>query len=123
MYRNRPRRPQFGSLIHVIALSAATAALPDSASAQLAPLNVRIVASGTGGGTAPSAPPAVEIAPGQNIQSVINSHPAGTRFLLKAGIHRHQTITPRTGDTFVGETSGGSRLTILSGARVLTGWV
>jgi Right handed beta helix region len=67
-------------------------------------------------------PPVVAIAPGQNIQSVINSHPAGTTFLLKAGVHRRQTITPRTGDIFVGETSGDTRLTILSGAGVLTGW-
>ena len=70
-----------------------------------------------------SGPPVVAIAPGQNIQSVVNSQPAGTTFLLKAGVHRNQTITPRTGDSFVGETSGSTRLTILSGARVLTGWV
>jgi hypothetical protein len=65
---------------------------------------------------------AVAIMPGQNIQSVVNSYPAGTTFLLKAGVHRHQTIAPRTGDSFVGETNGSTRLTILSGARVLTGW-
>ena len=70
-----------------------------------------------------SGSPVVAIAPGQNIQSIVNSHPAGTTFLLKAGVHRNQTITPRTGDSFVGETSGGTRLTILSGARVLTGWI
>lgn len=67
--------------------------------------------------------PVVSIAPGQHIQSVIDKHPAGTTFLLKAGTHRQQTITPRTGDAFVGEKSGDTRLTILSGARVLTGWV
>jgi parallel beta-helix repeat protein len=33
-----------------------------------------------------------------------------------------QTITPRTGDVFIGETGNGTRLTTLSGARVLTGW-
>ena len=69
-----------------------------------------------------SGPPVVSIMPGQNIQSVVNSYPAGTTFLLKAGVHRHQTIAPRTGDSFVGETNGNTRLTILSGARVLTGW-
>ncbi len=70
-----------------------------------------------------SGPPVVSIAPGQNIQSVIDSQPPGTTFLLRAGVHRNQTITPRTGDSFVGETSGSTRLTILSGARVLSGWV
>jgi hypothetical protein len=64
----------------------------------------------------------VPIFPGQNIQSVVNGHPAGTTFLLKAGVHRNQSITPRTGDSFVGETNGSTRLTILSGASVLTGW-
>ena len=86
-----------------------TATLPGAASA-----SATVTISGS---------PVVAIAPGQNIQSVVNSHPAGTTFLLKAGVHRNQTITPRTGDSFVGETSGGTRLTILSGARVLTGWI
>lgn len=67
-------------------------------------------------------PPVVPIAPGQNIQNVINGYPAGTTFLLKAGVHRNQTITPRTGDTFVGEMNGETRATILSGARLLTTW-
>jgi len=70
-----------------------------------------------------SGPAVVSIFPGQNIQSVMNNHPAGTTFLLKAGVHRNQTITPRTGDSFVGETSGSTRLTTLSGARVLAGWI
>jgi len=70
-----------------------------------------------------SGSPVVPIMPGQNIQSVVNSYPAGTTFLLKAGVHRNQTITPRTGDSFVGEMSGSTRLATLSGARVLTGWV
>jgi parallel beta-helix repeat protein len=65
----------------------------------------------------------VEISPGQNIQSIVNSQPPGTAFLLKAGVHRMQTITPRSGDTYTGEMSGNTRLTILSGAQVLTGWV
>jgi hypothetical protein len=86
-----------------------TATLPGAASA-----SATVTISGS---------PVVAIAPGQNIQAVVNSHPAGTTFLLKAGVHRNQTITPRTGDSFVGETSGSTRLTILSGARVLTGWV
>jgi hypothetical protein len=86
-----------------------TATLPGAASA-----SATVTISGS---------PVVAISPGQNIQSVVDSHPAGTTFLLKAGVHRNQTITPRTGDSFVGEISGSTRMTILSGARVLSGWV
>jgi len=57
----------------------------------------------------------VEIYPGQNIQQVVNSYPAGTTFYLKAGVHRLQTITPRSGDRYIGEPG-----TVLSGARQLT---
>jgi len=75
-------------------------------------------------GTAPPSPSVsyVEILPGQSIQAIVDGHPAGTTFLLKAGVHRMQTITPRTGDTFSGEMNGTTRLTTLSGARLLTGW-
>jgi hypothetical protein len=38
-------------------------------------------------------------APTQYIQSVIDGESAGTTFLLKAGVHRMQTIEFRTGDT------------------------
>src|SRR5262249_12084979 len=57
----------------------------------------------------------VEIAPGQDIQSIVDLYGPGTTFLLKSVIHRLQTIRPRAGDTFQGEP-----VTILSGARQLT---
>jgi parallel beta-helix repeat protein len=57
----------------------------------------------------------VEIHPGQNIQNVVDGFPQGTTFYLKAGVHRMQTITPRTGDRFIGEAG-----TVLSGARQIT---
>ena len=60
-------------------------------------------------------PPMIEIQPGQNIQSIVNANPTGASFLLKAGVHRLQTIIPKTGQTFAGETGA-----ILSGARVLS---
>ena len=66
----------------------------------------------------PAAAQSVEVFPGQDIQSVVNLYPAGTTFLLKAGVHRMQTIRPRNGDKFVGETG-----TVLSGARQLTSFV
>ena len=42
--------------------------------------------------------------PGDFIPSIVNSHPAGTTFCLRAGVHSlTSSITPKTGDTFVGE--------------------
>ncbi|MQA28772.1 MAG: hypothetical protein GEU82_02885 [Luteitalea sp.] len=57
----------------------------------------------------------IDIYPGTNIQSVVNAHPAGSTFRLMAGLHRMQSVSPRNGDTFIGESG-----TVLSGARSLT---
>src|SRR5262249_13261855 len=47
---------------------------------------------------------AVSIVPGDFIPDVISAHPAGTTFCFKAGVHLlDRSISPRTGDTFVGE--------------------
>lgn len=48
-------------------------------------------------------PAGVPVSPGQPIQTVVDSHPAGTVYLLKAGVHAKQQITPKDGDTIVGE--------------------
>ena len=66
-------------------------------------------------GPATAAAQSVDIWPGQNIQQIVNGWPAGTTFYLKAGVHRMQTIIPRSWDRFVGEAG-----TVLSGARQLT---
>jgi parallel beta-helix repeat protein len=60
-------------------------------------------------------PPTVEIFPGQAIQPRVAAAPPGTQFLLKAGIHRMQTISPKDRDTFRGEPGA-----VLTGARELT---
>lgn len=54
-------------------------------------------------GPPPPPPAGVQISPGQDIQSVVNTHPAGTAFVLKAGTHVRQQIQPRNGDIFQGE--------------------
>jgi Right handed beta helix region len=46
----------------------------------------------------------VTILPGQSIQAKVNAYPAGTHFLLKAGTYAKQTVSPKSGDAFVGET-------------------
>lgn len=65
--------------------------------------------------TAPNG--SVVISPGTDIQTVVNSKPAGTTYLLKAGIHRLQKIIPKRGDSFIGEKGA-----ILNGSKVLTGF-
>ncbi len=45
----------------------------------------------------------VFIGVGQDIQSVVNANPAGTTYRLEAGIHRLQSIQPKSGDTFIGD--------------------
>ncbi len=45
----------------------------------------------------------VSVYPGQSIQAKVNSYPAGTTFLIKAGRHRRQTVIPKSGNVFLGE--------------------
>ncbi len=60
-------------------------------------------------------PDSVVVSIGQSIQSAVNANPAGTAFLIKTGIHRNQQVTPKSGNSFVGEEGA-----ILSGAVLLT---
>lgn len=50
---------------------------------------------------------AIVVNPGDDIQSLVSSHPAGTTFYLRAGVHRApggtRHVDPRTGNTFIGE--------------------
>jgi len=60
---------------------------------------------------------ALDVYPGTNIQSVVAAAPPYTQFILKAGVHRLQTISPKDGDQFIGEPGA-----VLSGAKVLSGF-
>ena len=58
---------------------------------------------------------AVAIGPGDDAQRVVDAHPAGTAYLVKAGTHLGNfSVRPRPGDTFCGEPGavldGGRRL-------------
>jgi len=55
----------------------------------------------------------VEILPGQNIQSIVDASPQGTVFILKSGVHRRQTVRPKSGMSFIGETG-----TVMDGENV-----
>lgn len=68
----------------------------------------------------PSPPPTgvIAISPGTDIQGVVNANPVNSKFLLRAGTHRMQSIQPKDSDTFTGEVG-----TILNGSKIITGWV
>ncbi len=53
--------------------------------------------------------------PGEDAQAIVDAHPAGTAFVLKAGLHREFSVRAKPGNHFVGEVG-----TVLSGARLLT---
>lgn len=56
----------------------------------------------------PGAPAdAITVNPGDNIQSLVESHPEGTTFFLRSGLHKSpggtRHVDPKRGDTFIGE--------------------
>ena len=61
--------------------------------------------------------PTVVLSPDMDIQEQVDSHPAGTKFLLKPGVYRRQTIDPKDGQQFIGEDGA-----TLSGSMLLTDW-
>jgi hypothetical protein len=68
---------------------------------------------------APAPPPTgIRIAPGEDVQARVDAAAPGTAFVLGRGIHRLHSIRPRDGMTFAGEPGA-----VLSGARLLTGFV
>ena len=58
---------------------------------------------------------AVYISSGQNINSVVNSRPEGTTFVLRAGVYRGQSFTLPRNSTLIGEYNA-----ILTGAKQVT---
>jgi len=65
----------------------------------------------------------VQLNVGDNFQSIIDSHPAGTTFIIKSGLHRMQTILAREGDSYLGELDAdGNRLSTMRGSQILTGF-
>ncbi|HWC07269.1 MAG TPA: right-handed parallel beta-helix repeat-containing protein [Gemmatimonadota bacterium] len=78
------------------AFSAGGPALPDS------PMSPP-PAPPVGPSTPPPAGEQVPILPGEDIQAVVDDHPEGTLFLIRAGRHVGQSIRPKDGMSFVGE--------------------
>ncbi|WP_343897297.1 carbohydrate-binding domain-containing protein [Craurococcus roseus] len=69
----------------------------------------------SGGGTAPAG--AIILKPGASIQSAVNAAPDGATFWLEAGEYRMQSVTPKSGQTFLGADGA-----VLNGSRLLTGF-
>ena len=62
-----------------------------------------------------SADGAVNLRPGDNIQSIVNANPSNTTFVFSAGIYSRQSIVPKAGNVFDGQSvatlDGGNQTT------------
>lgn len=56
----------------------------------------------------------VSVRVGDDLQGLIDRHPAGTTYRIGAGVHRLQSVVPQDGDRFLGEEGA-----VLSGAALL----
>lgn len=68
-------------------------------------------------GPAQAASQEVVLQRGDDFQQVVDVHPPGTTYRIAAGVHRLQSISPKSGDRFIGDPGA-----VMSGARVLSGW-
>jgi parallel beta-helix repeat protein len=57
----------------------------------------------TAGPSTPIPAGSVYIRPGDSLQAAVNSRPAGTVFVIGAGVHRAQSVVPKQGQQFIGE--------------------
>lgn len=100
-----------GELRSVVGLCATLGADGVGASVTLQPCTGTPNQRWTTTGNAPAPPAPVDTAPisgtpiypGEDIQAKVRAAPANTRFVIKAGVHRRQTITPKSGMSFIGE--------------------
>jgi parallel beta-helix repeat protein len=66
-------------------------------------------------------PTPFEVYPGEDIQAKVDAEPPGSRFVIKAGTHRGQSVVPKDSDVFVGES--GAVLTGEDTAQFAFKWV
>ncbi len=57
----------------------------------------------------------VKLLPGSNLQAAVDAAPAGTNFILEAGVYRMQSVAPKNGDVFIGQGT-----VDLNGSQILT---
>ncbi|HRW59169.1 MAG TPA: right-handed parallel beta-helix repeat-containing protein [Defluviicoccus sp.] len=63
---------------------------------------------------------AIPVRPGDDIQAIVEAHPAGTTYSLAPGVYRNQAISPKAGDVFEGPSGDEKGSAVLTGAVVLT---
>jgi parallel beta-helix repeat protein len=95
--RERWRRPGGAWLAACLLVSCSTANRAGQL-APAAPSNVPVPADGQ-----PPDPSWVSIYPGTSIQETVNAYPGATTFYVRAGTHRRQTVKPKSGNAFIGE--------------------
>jgi hypothetical protein len=81
-----------------------------------------LTATGTGGTATATVtitvnPAGVQLNPWDSIQGAVNANASGTTFILNPGIYRLQSVVPKDGDVFSGQTGA-----ILNGAILLSSW-
>jgi parallel beta-helix repeat protein len=59
----------------------------------------------------------IMLSPGENIQSKVEANPPYTTFILRTGIYRVASVTPKNGDTFIGQQGA-----VMDGAIRLRNW-
>lgn len=57
----------------------------------------------------------VYVYPSNNLQSVVNAYPSGTTYMLTRGVYRMQSVTPKSGDVYVGQSGA-----VMNGSRLAT---
>jgi parallel beta-helix repeat protein len=62
-----------------------------------------VVVKVAGSTPAPSPGPGIQVRPGESIQAAVNANPGGTVFRILAGVHRRQSVVPKSGNQFLGE--------------------
>jgi len=114
-WRERVRVSELGKGEHVITatvdgstvvsatftLGSTTVAAPSTTAVVSSTTTTSAVVTTTAAGPVVSG--GVAVFPGDSLQAVVDAYPAGTTFVIKAGVHRRQQVVPKGGDVFVGE--------------------
>lgn len=114
------RRPKVGRRRAVAtAFAVALAACAPTMQAGQKALSAQHTVRSSNGETATPSPPKIDVilSPADDIQAKVDASPAGTVFLLKAGVYRQVSFTPKDEQVFIGE-----RGATLNGAKVIQGW-
>ena len=57
----------------------------------------------------------VYVYPSNNLQNVVNGNPSGTTYVLTPGVYRMQSVAPKSGDTYVGQSGA-----VMNGSTLAT---